>query len=664
MRRSKSDPRKYARNYRAISQRRMTVQDDDRNMDQEMERLQTVLRDSETHVKQGTADLDDVNDVADADADPVVRKRKRNRNIGVGPLSTAAAAAIPAGRPETPQPSEFNSLLSEEMQQELGDLDNPLVLQAKKKKKPKKATVELTPQEIRQARLLQKNTARKIQQLQDRAAQKKKRVELYTSLKDSAISKDQRLLLESSSTLGKRVSKKEQLQKLLRKERAGLALTVAEQDLLYKDRNVKADDESPPTMAAPSLAVGTVSAFKPSSTKSKQKTQKGDAAVAESDETAVDEKDAPAKPEVMDSKPATSLAAQMMASLSQLKTASAVHAEEAAKERVEAQEEKRLQEEKELASSAEHYVPTNPAILKTAAALGLEPEEMETGQVRVKEITRPDDVKSLRYDLPVAGMEFEVMDAIRNNDVTIICGETGSGKSTQVPQFLYEAGLSTCSNSLIGVTQPRRVAAVSTAKRVCYEMGQGNGQTIESNSKGKGNMVAYQTRYETAGLGTETRVKFATDGILLTEIQSDLLLRKYSVIILDEAHERNLNTDVLIGLLSAAIPLRKQAAAESGSEIAPLKLIIMSATLRVEDFTGNKTLFSSTIPAVVRIPGRTHPVTVHHSKLTELDDYSKLKAVFVFAAFIVVGCWLLFSFGYTNLSTLFDRLQWKLHFAK
>lgn len=194
-----------------------------------------------------------------------------------------------------------------------------------------------------------------------------------------------------------------------------------------------------------------------------------------------------------------------------------------------------------------------------------------------------------------------------------------------MPQFLYESGLSSSgTQSLIGVTQPRRVAAVSTAKRVCYEMGKGDGQTIQGSAKGKGNLVAYQTRYETAGLGKDTHIKFMTDGILLKEIQSDLLLRKYSAIILDEAHERNLNTDVLIGLLSVAIPLRKQAAAEADSEISPLKLVIMSATLRVEDFTGNKLLFPSTIPAVVRIPGRTHPVTIHHSKTTELDDYMEV----------------------------------------
>jgi ATP-dependent RNA helicase DHX37/DHR1 len=250
---------------------------------------------------------------------------------------------------------------------------------------------------------------------------------------------------------------------------------------------------------------------------------------------------------------------------------------------------------------------------------------------KVREVERPADVAASRYNLPVATMEFEVMDTIRNNDVTIICAETGSGKSTQIPQFLYEAGMTKGMDESSGgnpcrraVTQPRRVAAVSTAKRVCYEMGQGNGLSIESPRKGEGNLVAYQTRYESAGLGDKNHILFMTDGILLQEIQSDLLLRKYNVIVLDEAHERGLNTDVLIGLLSAAIPLRKQASMERGSTIAPLRLVIMSATLRVADFD-NDSLFPSIKPAVVKVPGRTHPVTIHHSKVTELDNYGKMR---------------------------------------
>lgn len=159
-------------------------------------------------------------------------------------------------------------------------------------------------------------------------------------------------------------------------------------------------------------------------------------------------------------------------------------------------------------------------------------------------------------------------------------------------------------------------------------MGHGDGQTIRSTrskGSGTGNLVAYQTRYETAGLGSATHIKFMTDGILLQEIQSDLLLRKYGAIVIDEAHERNLNTDVLLGLLSVALPLRRKAAAEGS--LPPLKLVIMSATLRVEDFTENTRLFpkgedgAARQPALVKVPGRTFPVSIHHSKVTELDNY-------------------------------------------
>jgi ATP-dependent RNA helicase DHX37/DHR1 len=102
-------------------------------------------------------------------------------------------------------------------------------------------------------------------------------------------------------------------------------------------------------------------------------------------------------------------------------------------------------------------------------------------------------------------------------------------------------------HGMIGVTQPRRVAAVSTAQRVAVEL---------NTPCGRGGKVAYQIRYDSSGVTPDTRIKFMTDGILLQEISSDFLLRRYSVILLDEAHERNLNTDVLLGLLSRAIPLR------------------------------------------------------------------------------------------------------------
>jgi ATP-dependent RNA helicase DHX37/DHR1 len=181
---------------------------------------------------------------------------------------------------------------------------------------------------------------------------------------------------------------------------------------------------------------------------------------------------------------------------------------------------------------------------------------------------------------------------------------------------------------LIGVTQPRRVAAISTAQRVADE--------LNTTCSAKG-LVGYQIRYDSTTVGPQTKVKFMTDGILMREIQQDLLLRKYSVILLDEAHERNLNTDILIGLLSRIIPLRNRlakdaaiaaaqqphqggSAARDTLPLAPLKLVIMSATLRVEDFTQNRHLFAVP-PPVVHVKARQFPVAVHFAKKTELDDY-------------------------------------------
>eukprot|EP00903_Cladosiphon_okamuranus_P006361 g6231.t1 len=234
-------------------------------------------------------------------------------------------------------------------------------------------------------------------------------------------------------------------------------------------------------------------------------------------------------------------------------------------------------------------------------------------------------LQAARMQLPVCGMEQEIMEAVHDNDAVILCGETGSGKSTQVPQFLYEAGYA--AHGLIGVTQPRRVATVGTAERVAVELG---------TRCGEGGAVAYQIRYDASGVGPKTRVKFMTDGVLLQEITSDLLLRKYSVVLLDEAHERNLNTDVLLGMLSRSIPLRKRVAEEeqrswdmlaeerkkeAKQPLRPLKLVIMSATLRVTDFTENPRLFPAP-PPVISATSRQHPVTVHFSKKTELYDYA------------------------------------------
>lgn len=209
-------------------------------------------------------------------------------------------------------------------------------------------------------------------------------------------------------------------------------------------------------------------------------------------------------------------------------------------------------------------------------------------------VLRSEEIQKARLDLPILQEEYAVMEAIMYKPVVIICGETGSGKTTQVPQFLYESGF-TMNNRMIGVTEPRRVAAISMSQRVGYELGLSSAE------------VSYQIRYE-GNVTDKTKIKFMTDGVLMKEIRHDFLLRKYSAIIIDEAHERSLYSDILIGFLSRLVQTRQQ----RGD---PLKLIIMSATLRVEDFTANNRLFK-VAPPVIKIDSRQFPVNVHFTKQT------------------------------------------------
>ena len=213
------------------------------------------------------------------------------------------------------------------------------------------------------------------------------------------------------------------------------------------------------------------------------------------------------------------------------------------------------------------------------------------------EVKRKPEIQAARLQLPILAEEQAIMEAVHDNDVVILCGETGSGKTTQVPQFLYEAAYT--KRGLIGVTEPRRVAAVTMSRRVSQEL---NVST---------DLVSYQIRYE-GNVTDKTIMKFMTDGVLLKEIENDFFLSKYSVIVIDEAHERSVFTDILMGLLSRIVPMRKS----QGNQ---LKLVIMSATLRVQDFTLNSRLFSSP-PPIVTVESRQFPVIVHFNKRTP-DDY-------------------------------------------
>ena len=240
-------------------------------------------------------------------------------------------------------------------------------------------------------------------------------------------------------------------------------------------------------------------------------------------------------------------------------------------------------------------------------------------------IPRSQDIEAARLELPVVQEEQRIMETINGNPVVFVCGATGSGKTTQVPQMLLENGYgseignSTTSSShspqrskgIIGVTQPRRVAATSVAARVQHELGPDYGKR-----------VAHQVRYDT-NVSNTTAIKFMTDGILLREIQIDFLLSKYSVIVLDEAHERSVNTEILIGMLARIVPLRSRLAEEEPGNHYPLKLVIMTATLSqgVNSFLRNEKLWRPLggPPPVVSVEGRQYPVTVHFARRTRPD---------------------------------------------
>ena len=261
-------------------------------------------------------------------------------------------------------------------------------------------------------------------------------------------------------------------------------------------------------------------------------------------------------------------------------------------------------------------------------------------------VQRAADIQDARLKLPVVAEEQKIMEAVHNNNVVVVYGATGSGKTTQVPQFLFEAGYGTPDSptpGMIGITQPRRVAAVSMAKRVGDELGN------------FGNRVAYQIRFE-GTVGSDTALKFMTDGVLLREVAQDIALRKYSAIIIDEAHERTVNTDILVGMLSRVVKLREEMALENAS-IKPLKLIIMSATLRIADFTENTTLFA-TPPPVLQAEGRQYPVSIHFPRRTHHDYVEEaFQKISKGHRKLPPGSFLVFLTGQNEITHLSKRLK-------
>ena len=190
-------------------------------------------------------------------------------------------------------------------------------------------------------------------------------------------------------------------------------------------------------------------------------------------------------------------------------------------------------------------------------------------------------------DLPISARREEIMEALRKNPVLIVAGDTGSGKSTQLPQYCLEMGRGM--DALIAHTQPRRLAARALAARIAEELGQPVGRS-----------VGFRVRFADQ-VSDVTRLVLMTDGLLLAELASDPLLRRYDTIIVDEAHERTLNVDLLMGVLKRLLPRRPE-----------LKLIVTSATLDVERISH----FFDDAP-IITVTGRSHPIEVRYRETAE-----------------------------------------------
>lgn len=250
-------------------------------------------------------------------------------------------------------------------------------------------------------------------------------------------------------------------------------------------------------------------------------------------------------------------------------------------------------------------------------------------------VTRRQRIQQQRKSLPIAAVEKLLVDYVRNNDTLIVVGETGSGKTTQLPQYLFYGGF--CRDGgVIGITQPRRVAAISVAKRVAEECGVALGQK-----------VGYSIRFDDM-TSASTRIKYMTDGLLLREALLDPCLSKYSVIIVDEAHERTVHTDVLLGLLKSVQKTRSRFVSKvtnnhaqngllmgaendnsflkpcHGKKLSPLKLIIMSASLDARVFSE---YFGGA--RAVHVQGRQYPVDILYTHQPE-SDYLDAALITIF----------------------------------
>ncbi|KAJ9090496.1 hypothetical protein DSO57_1001954 [Entomophthora muscae] len=249
-------------------------------------------------------------------------------------------------------------------------------------------------------------------------------------------------------------------------------------------------------------------------------------------------------------------------------------------------------------------------------------EHIKENTASSSNFSRTKSLKEQREYLPAFAVREELLSAIRDNQVVVIIGSTGSGKTTQLTQYLHEDGYT--QYGMVGCTQPRRVAAMSVAKRV----------SEETETK-LGDLVGYSIRFEDC-TSPATKIKYMTAGVLLRESLRERDLDQYSALIMDEAHERALDTDVLMGLLKKVIARRRD-----------LKLIVTSATMNAEKFSA----FFGNVP-VVEIPGRTFPVDIMFHK-TPCEDFvdSAVKQIIKIHLSCPAGDILVFMTGQEDIET-------------
>ncbi|KAK9488350.1 P-loop containing nucleoside triphosphate hydrolase protein [Lipomyces starkeyi] len=235
----------------------------------------------------------------------------------------------------------------------------------------------------------------------------------------------------------------------------------------------------------------------------------------------------------------------------------------------------------------------------------------------------------VRKSLPIYRYRDELLDAFENFQIVIIVGETGSGKTTQLPQYLHEAGY-TKDGKKVGCTQPRRVAAISVAQRVAEEMG-----------VKLGNEVGYSIRFEDK-TSDKTVLKYMTDGMLLREFLTDPELSGYSALMIDEAHERTLHTDILFGLLKDIVRFRKD-----------LRLLISSATMDAQKFSE----FFDDAP-IFEIPGRRYPVDIYYTPQPEANYIqAAVNTIFQIHTSKQKGDILVFLTGQDEIETMQENIQ-------